>query len=283
MERIITFSAPFSGTLRDVLRRRFSARFCTFLKKEPGRIAVNSLPATGRTKVRAGDEITARFSEEKSARVSPCDLPLSVVYEDEDLLVVDKPQGVATVMTFGFEQKNLLGALYARADEYNYHVVTRLDKDTTGLVLVAKSGVAHSLLAAAPPDKIYLAEAEGIVPKPVTVVITQGRGEDVTRMVKKGGQRAVTKFRPLSYAGGNTLLAVCPKTGRTHQIRLAAKVLGHPLAGDTLYGSGEGSYNGGQHLCCYQLRFLHPVTAAVVEIRAKIPSFWGNAAPPEEL
>ena len=279
MERVITFTAPFSGALRDVLRRRFSARFCTFLKKEPGRIAVNGIPATGRTKVRPGDEITARFAEEKSARVAPCALPLSVVYEDEDLLIVDKPCGVATVRTFGYEQNNLLGALYARADNWNYHVVTRLDKDTSGLVLVAKSGVTHSLLSAASIEKTYLAEAEGIVPKPVTVDVTQGRGEDVTRVVVKDGQRAVTRFLPLSYADGNTLLAVYPESGRTHQIRLAASVLGHPLTGDTLYGSGEGKYNGGQHLCCFRLRFLHPVTAAPLEITAKPPSFWRAALP----
>ena len=285
MERVITFTAPHSGKMRDVLRNRFSARFCTFLKKEEGRILHLGAPATGRTLVSAGDEVTVRFCEEirppkKAAALSGA-LALTVRYEDEDIIAVHKPRGVASLSTFGYEETNVISALYAQNPHYNYHVVTRLDKDTEGLVLVAKSGAVHSLLQALGTDlkKEYLAEAEGMFSRPVTVDAPIARGADVTRVISAAGQRAITQILPLHSAGGRTYLCALPITGRTHQIRLHLSYIGHPVCGDTLYGRGVGAYNSGQHLACYRLTFPHPVTGKTVQITDSLPSFWVGEKP----
>lgn len=268
MERIITFSAPFSGKMRDILRRRFSARFCTFLKSEPGRIFLSGVAVTGNAQVNSGEKITVRFFEEAHP-LPPCDLPVFVLYEDEDVLVVEKPQGVASVSTFGYERKNLLGALYHYRPEGSFHIVTRLDKDTAGAVLVAKSGVCHSLLQRSGVDKTYYALCEGTITKKVTVDAPIRRAGDVKREVSVLGKPSVTEILPVEVRGENTLVKVFPKTGRTHQIRVHLAYIGHPIVGDTLYGSGKGAYNGGQLLFCKELRFLHPVTGKEIKVSAE--------------
>lgn len=278
MQRTITFTAPANGKMRDILRNRFSARFCTFLKGEEGRILHCGTPATGRTPVNKGEEITVRFLEEVKPPKTVCSLPLSVLYEDEDIIAVHKPRGVASLSTFGYESRNLISALFARNPHYNYHVVTRLDKDTEGVVLVAKSGVVHSLLQSLGGElkKIYLARAEGVISAPFTVDAPIARGEDVTRVVSVQGQRAITRFAPLKTDVASTLVAALPVTGRTHQIRLHLAHAGHAAVGDTLYGKGVGAYNSGQRLACYLLCFPHPVTGEKVQIVANAPSFCGE-------
>lgn len=280
MQRTITFFAPSNGKMRDILRNRFSARFCTFLKGEEGRIVCDGTSATGRTLVTKGQEITVRFSEEVKPPKTVCPLPLSVLYEDEDLIAVHKPRGVASLSTFGYENSNVISALFARNPNYNYHVVTRLDKDTEGVVLVAKSGVVHSLLQSLGGElkKIYLARGEGVISKPFTVDAPIARGSDVTRVISLTGQRAITRFAPISIMEKDshppcTLVAALPVTGRTHQIRLHLAYAGHAAVGDTLYGRGVGAYNSGQNLACYLLCFPHPVTGERVQIVANWLSF----------
>ncbi|MBE7091138.1 MAG: hypothetical protein E7363_04405, partial [Clostridiales bacterium] len=164
--RTFSFPAPFAGKVRDVLRSRFSARFCSFLKKELGRVAVNGTPVTAIAKINAGDTVTVRFTEPKSEKLPPCQVPYTVRYEDEDVLVVEKGKDLPTVYGFGYENNNLLGALSADYPNANCHIVTRLDKDTQGLVLVAKTGVMHSILQAEGVNRTYLALLTGKVTKP---------------------------------------------------------------------------------------------------------------------
>ena len=267
--RAFSFSAPFTGKVRDVLRNRFSARFCSFLKKELGRVAVNGIPVTAITQVTAGDTVTVRFSEPKSEKLPPCQVPYAVRYEDEDVLVVEKGKGIPTVYGFGHENNNLLGALSADYENANCHIVTRLDKDTQGLVLVAKTGVMHSILQAEGVNRTYLALLTGKLNKPVRVDAPIARGTDITRVPAYDGKPSVTDFFPEKTVGENTLCKVVPLTGRTHQIRVHAKLLSHPLVGDTLYGNAVGAYNGGQALICYELTFRHPVTGELVTVTAK--------------
>ncbi len=271
--RAFSFSAPFTGKVRDVLRNRFSARFCSFLKKELGRVAVNGTPVTAITKVNAGDMVTVRFSEPKSEKLPPCALPYAVRYEDEDVLVVEKGKGIPTVYGFGYENNNLLGALSADYEDANCHIVTRLDKDTQGLVLVAKTGVMHSILQAEGVNRTYLALLTGKLTKPVRVDAPIARGTDITRVPARDGKPSVTDFFPEKTVGENTLCKVVPLTGRTHQIRVHAKLLSHPLVGDTLYGYAQGAYNGGQALICYELTFRHPVTGERITVTAKNVDF----------
>ncbi len=274
--RTFSFSAPFSGKVRDVLRSRFSARFCSFLKKELGRVAVNGAPVTALQRVNAGDTLTVHFSEPKRDKLPPCTVPYAVRYEDEDVLVVEKGKGIPTVYGFGHENNNLLGALSADYENANCHIVTRLDKDTRGLVLVAKTGVMHSILQAEGVQRTYLALLTGKLTKPVRVDAPIARGADITRVPAYGGKPSVTEFFPEKAVGENTLCRVIPLTGRTHQIRVHAKLLSHPLVGDTLYGSGVGAYNGGQALICYELTFRHPVTGTRITVTAKNCDFLGG-------
>jgi pseudouridine synthase len=192
-------------------------------------------------------------------------------------IMLNKPDGVVCATRDGLSS-TVLELLPQEFRRKGLFPAGRLDKDTEGVVLVAKSGVVHSLLQSLGGElkKIYLARAEGVISAPFTVDAPIARGEDVTRVVSVQGQRAITRFAPLKTDVASTLVAALPVTGRTHQIRLHLAHAGHAAVGDTLYGKGVGAYDSGQRLACYLLCFPHPVTGEKVQIVANAPSFLGE-------
>lgn len=240
-------------------------------------------------KVRAGEEIVVTLPDPEPCAVEPENIPLEIVYEDSDLLVVNKPKGMVVHPAAGNPNGTLVNALL-------YHcqgslsgingvlrpgIVHRIDKDTSGLLIVAKNDIAHQGLAeqikAHTFTRIYeavvcghLKTREGTVRQPIGRHPTQRK----KMAVVAGGRDAVTHFTVIEEYRGYTHLKLQLETGRTHQIRVHMSHLGHPLAGDTVYGAAPDKRLQGQCLHARVIGFVHPVTGEYMEFYSELPTYF---------
>lgn len=229
-----------------------------------------------------GDVIRVELSERAPRRgdVSPLPLRLNVVYEDEDLLVLNKDAGLAMhPSSTDPSSPNLAGALvgYLGAGSVP-HFVSRLDKGTSGLLIAAKSGYVHELLRRALHTerlrREYLAIAVGRVAPPcgrIELPIGRAEGSIVKRCVSPDGAPSLTEYESLSHHGGFTLVRLAPQTGRTHQLRVHMAALGFPLAGDWLYGTEDRSLIRRPALHSCALWFTHPMSGEALHFSAPLP------------
>jgi 23S rRNA pseudouridine1911/1915/1917 synthase len=256
-----------------------------------GAVLVNGRPAKSGYALRSGDEVQVYSLQQKNkaANVKPQSLPLDVVYEDKDLLVVNKAAGMVVHPAPGHHDDTLVNALLARypdiqkeGTEQRPGIIHRLDKDTSGLIIVARNASTQAALAEQMKRreivKRYLVLVEGVV------ALDQGsidapigrnpRHRQQMAITAVGSREARTHFRVLERFQRHTLLLVELETGRTHQIRVHLKAIGHPIVGDPVYGSGSiirGSTLKRQFLHASQLRFTHPTTGAVMDLEAPLP------------
>lgn len=251
-----------------------SARLLVRLKRQPDGIAVNGQHAVVTQVLCGGDVVRLRLPEGgKQQEPVPC--PLSVVFEDDDLLVVDKPANMPMYPSPGHDRDSLANAAAAlfleRGREVAFRPVYRLDKDTTGLTVLAKNAYCAARLAGN-VQKEYFAVCEGILSGQGVfdgpIGLKEGHG--IQRAVTPCGEASVTRWQALCSGGGHTLLCIRLETGRTHQIRVHFSHAGHALAGDDLYG-GSLEKIGRQALHCGQLRLTHPVTGKEIALRAGFP------------
>ncbi|WP_404408723.1 RluA family pseudouridine synthase [Jeotgalibacillus malaysiensis] len=260
-----------------------SKRGLTAIKYDGGGIFLNGEEVTVRRRCQTGDQVKIYFPPEtRSDSLIPEDLNLEVLYEDDWLLAVFKPAGMNTIPSRDAQTGSLANALAGYYDGQGIaagiHIVTRLDKDTSGVVLAAKYAHIHHLLSEMQQSNLvnreYIAIAEGTVLQDSGTIdqpIAREPGSIITRMVDSGGRRAVTHFKKLSAGDRHTMLSFKLETGRTHQIRVHASWLGHPLAGDDLYG-GKCDLIGRQALHCKKLTLAHPVTGGNLEINSPLPA-----------
>lgn len=270
--------------LREYLmsEKQISRQLLTDIKFRGGQIQVNGKAATVRHRLREGDEVTVFFPKETvSQSMKPYDAPLDIVYEDEHVLVVNKPAGLPTIPSQSHPDVSLAQAILAYYEKNNIsstiHVVTRLDRDTSGLVLVAKHRYAHSLLAKKQVQKHierrYLAIVEGRMKKEkgtITLPIARKSSSIIERTVAENGQEAITHYETIGENETHSLLEIQLETGRTHQIRVHFSALGHPLAGDTLYG-GNTDIIARQALHCVSIHFQHPFSREWMMFTSKPP------------
>lgn len=274
--------------LRDYLRSEMeiSRQALTVIKKE-GQLLINNENVTVRAYIHEGDDITVIFPpEQRSNGMVGRDIPLEFVYEDEHLLVINKQANLPTIPSIYHPDRSLANAVLFYYDNIGipstFHAVNRLDRDTSGLLIVAKHRFAHDLLTKQQQvgniKRTYLAivhnrieKAEGIINAPI------GRKKDsiIEREVTIDGQRAITHFKVLKYLEKETVVQLTLETGRTHQIRVHLSSIGHPLLGDDLYG-GSLEKISRQALHSNSLTFYHPFLKCELSFTVDPPKDMGD-------
>jgi len=258
---------------------------------ERGGVTLNGKPARKNDKTAPGDTLTVEMPDPEPVDIRPQDIPLDVVYEDEDLIVVNKPVGLVVHPAPGHPDGTLVNALLYHCGsslsgingELRPGIVHRIDRDTSGLIVVAKNDRAHLALAAQLQDHSLARTYEAVVVGGLredagTVDAPIGRHPvDRKRMAvdRKNGRPAVTHWTVLARYPGYTHVQCRLETGRTHQIRVHMASIGHPLLGDTVYGSRK-PWPGlaGQCLHARRLRFIHPATGQPVELECPRPDWF---------
>jgi 23S rRNA pseudouridine1911/1915/1917 synthase len=229
----------------------------------------------------AGDVVGLKLPAAET-QTEPYPIPIEIVYEDEDLLLVNKPSQMPIYPTPGHDCDSLANGLSfymaEKQESFAFHPIFRLDKNTSGLVVVAKHSYSASLLAFG-VSKTYFAICEGILTGSGTIdaPIRLKEGHGIQREVGEGddAQRAVTHWSAVSHHNGHTLLEIQLETGRTHQIRVHFSHIGHPLAGDDLYGAHR-EWIKRQALHCGRVSFVHPITKERMEFDQPFPSDMEN-------
>ncbi|AMQ19888.1 MULTISPECIES: RluA family pseudouridine synthase [Geobacillus] len=269
--------------LRQFLQENGISRTAlTDIKFHGGALLVDGRPVTVRHVLRAGETLSVVFPPERTSDWMDAEaMPLDILYEDDYVLVVNKPAGLATIPSRhhpgGTLANGLLHHYRKQQLDSTVHIVTRLDRDTSGLVLVAKHRHVHHLLSALQQKghvvRTYEAICHGVIVEDEgTIDAPIGRQSDsiIAREVREDGKPAVTHFRVLERLYGYTYVSLRLETGRTHQIRVHLAYLGHPLAGDELYG-GSREMIGRQALHSRQLSFFHPFAGRWYTCSAPLP------------
>lgn len=249
-----------------------------------GHVTVNGQAVKPKYKVQAGDKISLVKPEPQSLELTPENIPLDIVYEDDDVIVVNKPQGMVVHPAPGHPDHTLVNALLYHSPlstingTFRPGIVHRIDKDTSGLLMVAKNDLAHQSLAEQLRNKTnkreYLALVYGQIKEDEgTINAPLGRNpqDRKKQAVVKSGRHAVTHFKVMKRYDNFTLVKCILETGRTHQIRVHMKYIGHPLVGDPLYGPRKVIGKDGQFLHAALLGFKHPRTGKELVFEAPLP------------
>lgn len=277
--RMLEFPVPaeYDGIrLKNFLRSfcRVSARLMIRLKREPNGIAINGNHAIVTQLLRSGDMVRLCMPDDEK-QAEPVAHSLPVVFEDDDLLIVEKPANMPMYPSPGHDCDSLANAaaalFVARGQKIAFRPVYRLDKDTTGLVVLAKNTYSAACLSGY-VHKEYYAVCEGVISGEGVIDAPIGlkEGHRVQREVTVHGEKSVTQWRALGGAGGHTLLGIRLRTGRTHQIRVHFSYSGHPLAGDDMYG-GSLQLIPRQALHCGKIWLTHPVTGETILLQSGLP------------
>lgn len=254
---------------------------------EEENIKVNGIVSKVSYKVQVGDIIEINKPEAKQLDLKAQDIPVEVVYEDSDIIVVNKPKGLVVHPANGNWDGTLVNAIMAICKdslsgiggEVRPGIVHRLDKDTSGLLIIAKNDKAHMNMSNQIKDrqvkKVYYALVRGVVTEnEATINMPIGRSnKDRKKMaVTKNGKEAITHFKVIERFEKYTLLEVKIDTGRTHQIRVHLSEIGHPVVGDEVYSNGKNEFNvHGQLLHAKSLDFKHPITGKNIHLEAELP------------
>lgn len=248
--------------LRDYLQELPISKAMVKRIKNKGDFLVNGKSKTVRYLLQKGDQLEIIFPQEEST-IQPENIPLKIIYEDDYYLIIDKEKGMPCIPTKRYQSHTLCHALMyyykQKGIQSQIHLVNRLDKDTSGYMLVAKSSQAHALLSKdiKQVQRIYHCLVDGILEKDGYVEQPILKSEDsVKRIIDEKGQYAKTYYYVLEHYKNQTLVECELVTGRTHQIRVHMASLHHPLTGDVLYGSKEGNF----YLESVQISFIHPYT-----------------------
>ncbi len=287
MNREYAFKADIAGVRLD----KFVGERCPELSRthareliEKGLITVNDKVAKPSLKLNPGDKISITIPPAPQSNLEAEDIPLKIIYEDEDVLVVDKPAGLAVHPAPGHPSHTLVNAvlnylpsLAGEDDSLRPGIVHRLDKDTSGLILIAKNRVSQANLSAQFKNRVvkkaYLALVKGkLTPEQgiIEAAIGRDRHHRQRMAVVTKGREARTEYRVIRYYGNHTLLEIKPETGRTHQIRVHLAAIGFPVVGDVAYGLKSPRFPR-QFLHAGKIAFRLPSTGDFVEFESPLP------------
>lgn len=257
---------------------------------EEGKILVNGKSMKASYKVNQKDVVTIEEVEAKEIALKPQDIPLDIIYEDNDIIVVNKQKGLVVHPANGNPDGTLVNAIMAICKdslsgiggEIRPGIVHRLDKDTSGLIIVAKNDKAHINMSEQIKNhevkKTYLALARGVIKEneaTIDMPIDRSTKDRKKMAVSKSGRNAITHFKVLERYDKYTLLQVNIETGRTHQIRVHLSHIGYPLVGDGVYSNGKNPFGiEGQMLHAYELEFKHPITNQQMKLQAPLPEYF---------
>lgn len=257
---------------------------------EEGRVLVNNETTVSRYKVNPGDFITAEYLEQTPTDIKPKDIALDIVYEDEDLIVINKPKGLVVHPAAGNYDNTLVNALLYHCKElsdingyYRPGIVHRIDKDTSGLLVCAKNNAAHAVLSAQLQDKTcfrkYYAIVNGIIDNNEGIINApigrSSKDRQKMEVTDKNSKEAITEFKVLQRLSSTCLVECELKTGRTHQIRVHMAFIKHPVLNDPKY-SKKTIDETGQYLHAYYLSFIHPKTNERMEFVTDMPEYMKN-------
>ena len=257
---------------------------------EEGRVLVNNETTVSRYKVNRGDFITAEYLEQTPTDIKPKDIALDIVYEDEDLIVINKPKGLVVHPAAGNYDNTLVNALLYHCKElsdingyYRPGIVHRIDKDTSGLLVCAKNNAAHAALSAQLQDKTcfrkYYAIVNGIIDNNEGIINApigrSSKDRQKMEVTDKNSKEAITEFKVLQRLSSTCLVECELKTGRTHQIRVHMAFIKHPVLNDPKY-SKKTIDETGQYLHAYYLSFIHPKTNKRMEFVTDMPEYMKN-------
>ncbi len=270
--------------LEDVSRSKVQSHL------ENGHILVNQKKEKPSYKLCENDLITIEDFPNEVSDLNPEDIPLDIVYEDDDLIVVNKPKGLVVHPGAGNEEHTLANALKFHSDnlstlngEFRPGIVHRIDKDTAGLLIVAKNDAAHAFLSNQLADhtlgRKYYALVLGVIPENEGKIIAPiGRDQKFRQKMAVDllrGKEAETSFKVIERFKESTLVECALKTGRTHQIRVHMAYIGYPVIGDPIYGKGNRKmYDEGQLLFAHEIHFIHPKTKKEMTFSVDLPDYF---------
>lgn len=288
-ERQIEIDADLTGRIDKALGHFLSDVSRSQLQKwiEDGHVTVNGQVVKTKYKLKAGDVVKIIPEAPQTIDLEPEDIPLDIVYEDDDVIVVNKPAGMVVHPAPGHPGHTLVNALLYHSPlstingEFRPGIVHRIDKDTSGLLMVAKNDLAHRSLAAQLKAKTnqreYVALVHGVIKEDqgtIDAPLGRSKKDRKKQAVVMDGRHAVTHFEIVKRYRHYTLVKCRLETGRTHQIRVHMAYIGHPLAGDPLYGPRKTLAGPGQYLHAGLLGFKHPRTGQEMTFTAPLPDYF---------
>lgn len=274
--------------LRDILRFEygFSVALLRRTKKNESYLTVNNSPARLSDRAKSGDTIRIYIGDDEKSTLIPIEGDVDIIYEDDDIAVINKPAGVVSHPSPGHpEEPSIAGFLTHKWNNtnWNFHAVNRLDRGTSGIMVAAKNGYSHSILSSYLHTdqfkRTYIAVVCGKPDKQCGVIdapIDRDMTSIVKRCVSPSGVEAVTNYSVISSTDEFSLVKLEPMTGRTHQLRVHMAYIGHPLAGDFLYGTEDPSLISRHALHSCSCSFVHPTMRTVMEFVCPIPSDMRN-------
>lgn len=269
----------------DKISRSFAQKLI-----ENQQVTINGKNEKASYKVCAGDNIQVDVPEVQGTKLKAQDIPVDVVYEDKDIIVVNKPKGMVVHPANGNPDGTLVNAILAMCKdslsgiggEIRPGIVHRLDKDTSGLLIIAKNDEAHVKMSKQIQDRLvtkkYIALIRGVVKDDEATIdmpIARSKVDRKKMAVDKDGKQAVTHFKVIKRYRGYTLLEIKIDTGRTHQIRVHMAKIGYPVVGDMVYSNGKNEFGiEGQMLHAKSLEFSHPITGKKMHLEAPLPEYF---------
>ncbi|WP_434735189.1 RluA family pseudouridine synthase [Clostridium sp.] len=289
--KIFLFEDSPAPRLDVFLNVQFHDKSRSYIQKliEKQLVTVNGKTRKSNYKLKFGDEVAVTFNDPVDLDVEPEDIKLDILYEDSDIIVVNKPQGMVVHPAAGIRTGTLVNALLNHCSDLSGingvmrpGIVHRIDKDTSGILVVAKNDTAHNRLAEQLKNhsmtREYIALVEGIIKVGEGTVdepLARHPRDKIKMAVVRNGKRAVTHYRVIERFKNNTLIRCILETGRTHQIRVHMAYIGHPIVGDPVYGYKKQRFNlNGQLLHAQKLGFIHPTSGKYIEFSSELPEYF---------